>query len=169
MPSSPASTARRSTSERVSSIPTGLALTAEGRRMLQDRVERLHVDVLDRLRPHLMGPDRDERDVAQFERTLAEVARLEGIIAAAAELPAPATGKRARVAPGALVEAETDSQPAERMRVRIVHPEEAVLDDERISWTSPLARALLGAQVGEACEVSSPTGTWTCVVKRIAK
>lgn len=137
--------------------------------MLQDRVERLHVDVLDRLRPHLMGPDRDERDVAQFERTLAEVARLEGIIAAAAELPAPATGKRARVAPGALVEAETDSQPAERMRVRIVHPEEAVLDDERISWTSPLARALLGAQVGEACEVSSPTGTWTCVVKRIAK
>ena len=25
------------------------------------------------------------------------------------------------------------------------------------------------AGVGEACEVTSPTGTWTCVVKRISK
>lgn len=150
-------------------VPTGMALTSQGREMLEQRVERLRVDVLDRLRPHLMGPERDERDVAQFERTLAEVARLEGIIAAAAQLPAPTTGKNARVVPGALVEVETDAQPAERMRVRIVHPEEAVLDDERISWTSPLAKALLGAKVGEACEVTSPAGTWTCVVRRIAK
>lgn len=167
--SSSVSTTRRSASDRSSSVPSGLALTSTGRDMLKERVERLHVDVLDRLRPHLMGPERDERDVAQFERTLAEVARLEGIIAAAADLPTPATGKRARVAPGALVEVETDAPPAEKMRVRIVHPEEAVLDDERISWISPLAKALLGAQVGEACEVTSPTGTWTCVVRRIAK
>ena len=153
----------------VSLIPAGISLTAQGRDLLEERVERLRVDVLDRLRPHLMGPERDERDVAQFERTLAEVARLEGIIAAAAMLPAPATGKTARVVPGALVEVETDAQPSERMRVRIVHPEEAVLDDERISWTSPLAKALLGATVGEACEVTSPAGTWTCVVRRIAK
>ena len=168
MPSS-TSTTSSSASERSRLVPKGIALTSQGRDMLRERVERLHVDVLDRLRPHLMGPDRDERDVAQFERTLAEVARLEGIIAAAAELPEPATGKRARVAAGALVEVEADVTPKERMRVRIVHPEEAVLDDERISWTSPLAQALLGAQVGEACEVASPNGTWTCVVRRIAK
>lgn len=166
---SSSSSMKSRTSANAAGLPSGIALTAVGRDLLVQRVERLHSDVLDRLRPHLMGPERDERDVAQFERTLAEVARLEGIIAAAAELPPATTGKNARVVPGALVDVDTDAQPSERMRVRIVHPEEAVLDDERISWTSPLAKALLGAKVGDACEVTSPAGTWTCVVRRIAK
>lgn len=155
-------------------VPKGIHLTADGRALLQERIDRMRVDVLDALRPHLMGPERDERDVAHFERTLAEVARLEGVLAAADDLAPHATGRRARVAPGALVEIETRGAARqgraggpERVRVRLVHPEEAVVDDERISWTSPLARALLGAAVGETREVESPRGTWTCVVRRI--
>ena len=148
-------------------LPRGVHLTPEGRRMLQERVDRLRVDVLDALRPHLMGPERDERDVAHFERTLAEVDRLEGVIAAAQELVPHARGRRARVAPGALVEIETPGSVPERVRVRLVHPEEAVVDDERISWNSPLARALLGAAVGDSRQVESPRGPWTCVVRRI--
>ena len=148
-------------------LPRGVHLTPEGRRLLQERVDRLRVDVLDVLRPHLMGPERDERDVAHFERTLAEVDRLEGVIAAAQELAPHASGRRARVAPGALVEIETPGGVPERVRVRLVHPEEAVVDDERISWNSPLARALLGAAVGDTRQVESPRGPWTCVVRRI--
>ena len=152
----------------VIATPVGISLTADGRQLLRERIDRLHTDVLDVLRPHLMGPDRDERDVAHFERTLAEVARLEGVLAAAKDLPSHATGRRARVEAGALVEISAPGNAGpERMRVRLVHPEEASLDDERISWTSPLARALLGASVGETREVSSPRGPWTCTVKRI--
>jgi len=143
------------------------ALTEEGRRALEERMERLRTDVLDPLRPHLIGPERDERDVAEFERALAEIERLQAVIAASVELPTPPTGKRARVAPGALVEIRDAS--GDKVRVRPVHPEEATIDDERISWDSPLGSALLGAAVGDLLEVPSPRGSWSCEVVRITR
>ena len=48
--------------------------------------------------------------------------------------------------------------------VRIVHPEEAFLDDERVSATSPMAIALLGARAGHTVWVAAPKGTWRCRV-----
>ena len=143
------------------------ALTEDGRKALQARVARLHSDVLDPLRPHLIGPERDERDVAEFERALAEIERLEAIIAASVDLPKPPTGRRARIAPGALVEIRDAA--GEKVRVRPVHPEEATIDDERISWDSPLGRALMGAAVGDRLQVPSPRGAWTCEVVRITR
>ena len=143
------------------------ALTEDGREALQARVARLHSDVLDPLRPHLIGPERDERDVAEFERALAEIERLEAIIAASVDLPKPPTGRRARIAPGALVEIRDAA--GEKVRVRPVHPEEATIDDERISWDSPLGRALMGAAVGDRLQVPSPRGAWTCEVVRITR
>ncbi len=143
------------------------ALTEPGRRALEERLERLRTDVLDPLRPHLIGPERDERDVAEFERALAEIERLQAVIAASVQLPAPPTGKRARVAPGALVEIRDAS--GDKVRVRPVHPEEATIDDERISWDSPLGSALLGAAVGDRLEVPSPRGSWSCEVVRITR
>ena len=143
------------------------ALTEAGRRALEERITRLHTDVLDPLRPHLIGPERDERDVAEFERALAEIERLQAVIAASVELPKPPTGKRARVAPGALVEILDAS--GDKVRVRPVHPEEATIDDERISWDSPLGRAIMGAAVGDMVEVPSPRGAWTCEVLRITR
>ena len=130
-------------------------------------MDRLRTDVLDPLRPHLIGPERDERDVAEFERALAEIERLQAVVAASVELPKPATGKRARVAPGALVEILDAS--GDKVRVRPVHPEEATIDDERISWDSPLGRAIMGAAVGDMVEVPSPRGAWTCEVLRITR
>ena len=143
------------------------ALTEAGRRALEERLVRLRTDVLDPLRPHLIGPERDERDVAEFERALAAIERLQAVIAASVELPAPPTGKRARVAPGALVEIRDAS--GDKIRVRPVHPEEATIDDERISWDSPLGSALLGAAVGDRLEVPSPRGSWSCEVVRITR
>lgn len=143
------------------------ALTEAGRRSLEERMERLQVDVLDPLRPHLIGPERDERDVAEFERALAEIERLQAVLAASVELPKPPTGKRARVAPGALVEIRDAA--GDTVRVRPVHPEEATIDDERISWDSPLGQTLMGAAVGDQLEVPSPRGSWTCEVMRIMR
>ena len=51
--------------------------------------------------------------------------------------------------------------------VRPVHPDEAFLDDERISATSPLAIALMGARVGHTVWVDAPTGAWPCEVLEI--
>ena len=143
------------------------ALTDAGRRGLEARIDRLRTDVLDPLRPHLIGPERDERDVAEFERALAEIERLQAVIAASVELPKPPTGKRARVAPGALVEIVDVS--GDKVRARPVHPEEATIDDERISWDSPLGRAIMGAAVGDVVEVPSPRGAWSCEVLRITR
>jgi len=143
------------------------ALTEAGRLALQERMERLRTDVLDPLRPHLIGPERDERDVAEFERALAEIERLDAVIAASVALPTPPTGKRAKVAPGALVEIRDSA--GEKVRVRPVHPEEATIDDERISWDSPLGQALLGAGVGDTLTVPSPRGAWACEVLRISR
>lgn len=143
------------------------ALTEAGRSALEERIVRLRTDVLDPLRPHLIGPERDERDVAEFERALAEIERLQAVLAASVELPKPATGRRARVAPGALVEIRDGA--GEVVRVRPVHPEEATIDDERISWDSPLGKALLGAAVGDRLEVPSPRGAWTCEVVKISR
>jgi transcription elongation GreA/GreB family factor len=143
------------------------ALTEAGRRALEERITRLHTDVLDPLRPHLIGPERDERDVAEFERALAEIERLQAVLAASVELPKPPTGRRARVAPGALVEIR--DRAGETVRVRPVHPEEATIDDERISWDSPLGKAVLGAGVGDHLEVPSPRGSWTCEVVKISR
>lgn len=143
------------------------ALTEAGRHALEERIVRLRTDVLDPLRPHLIGPERDERDVAEFERALAEIERLQAVLAASVELPKPATGRRARVAPGALVEIR--DRAGEVVRVRPVHPEEATIDDERISWDSPLGKALLGAAVGDRLEVPSPRGAWTCEVVKISR
>lgn len=143
------------------------ALTQEGRDALLARAERLRREVLEPLRPHLIGPERDERDVADFERALAEIERLEAVVAASTELPRPATGRRARVAPGARVEIR--DAVGDRVWVRPVHPEEATIDDERISWDSPLGSALLGMTVGDTLDVPSPRGSWTCEVLRIAR
>ncbi len=156
-------------------LPRGIVLTSDGRDAIAARIERLRVDVLDRLRPHLMGPERDERDVAEFERALAESARLEGVLAAARPMPAAPTGRGARAQAGSLVEIESTARTSRaskaarpaRTRVRIVHPEEATIDEERISWDSPLARALLGARAGDIVEVASPRGPWTCTVRKV--
>ena len=51
--------------------------------------------------------------------------------------------------------------------VRPVHPAEAFLDDERISVTSPLGMALIGARASHVVWVSAPAGVWGCTVLTI--
>ena len=47
-------------------------------------------------------------------------------------------------------------------QARIADVAVAFLDDERISATSPLAIALLGARTGHTVWVDAPTGAWPC-------
>jgi transcription elongation factor GreB len=60
-----------------------------------------------------------------------------------------------------------DSHDRERT-VRIVGIDEASLDNGAISWTSPVARALLKARVGDVVEVRTPGGVEQLEVVAIA-
>ncbi len=74
-----------------------------------------------------------------------------------AEVVDPAQQKsRERVFFGATV-TYLDQREQERT-VRIVGVDEARIDRGEISWTSPVARALLKAQAGDTVEVRTPTG-----------
>ena len=154
---------RKAVADRVSDR-TAVALTAEGRRMLEERVAAIRDVSLPTLRPLLAVHDRDERDVAEFERAQAELDRLERLLAEAAVLDHTGADP-ARVHLGARIVIETPDQ--HRETVRIVHPVEASLDDERIAATSPLARAVLGAEVGETVWVPAPIGAWPARVVEV--
>jgi transcription elongation GreA/GreB family factor len=137
-------------------------LTAEGHDLLSQRARRLRESTLPELRPLLQEWERDERMVAEFERAQAELDRLEHLLAEAEVLQPDPDAFDGRVRLGARIVLELPD--GERTTVRLVHPEEAFLDDERVSATSPLAVAVLGARVGHTVWVAAPSGPWPCRV-----
>lgn len=141
-------------------------LTDDGRALLIARIARIRDEELPAYRPLLVEWERDERIVAEFERLQAEHDRLEALLAAASSVPALPRSWSGDIRLGTRVEIRTPD--GEVSTVRIVDPEEAFLDDERISCTSPLAASLLGARAGEVVEVSAPSGAWPCEVLEVS-
>lgn len=141
-----------------------VALTAEGRRMLEERVALLRDVSLPLLRPLLAAHDRDERDVAEFERLVEEQARLESLVATSITLPEEHDGT-VRCGTRLLIELPD----GEQVWIRPVHPAEAFLDDERVSMTSPVSRAVLGAEAGDVVVVHGPSSTWDCRVVAVGE
>lgn len=140
---------------------TPALLTTEGRTHLAARCDQLRAELVD-LAPLLQEGERDERHVREYERLLGEVSALEAELAAAADLEAR---RRKDSLAGRRVQIVTDT--GEKIVVRAVHPLEAPVDDERISWDSPLGRVLVNASVGDELTVESPRGSWTCRVGRV--
>ena len=158
--------ARSTTARTARTSPTmpanTIVLTPEGRRLLEERHSMLTDVSLPLLRPLLVGPERDERDVAEFERLSTEAQWLGRVLGAAVTVADVDTetvqwGTRVRVE---IVEGEC-------VWIRPVHPVEAFLDDERVSITSPVSKAILGARVGDRVEVHGPGATWTCRILEI--
>ena len=138
-------------------------LTARGRAMLTARLEELTEQVLPSMRPLLVEDERDERVVADFERLEAEHDRLAALLGTAGTIDEATLGATVSLGSRVVVR-DSEGRP---VTVRIVHPAEAFLDDERISAQSPLARALMGHSVGDRCEVHAPGGTWTAEVLQV--
>ena len=140
-------------------------LTREGFARLQDRVVDIRERRLPEMRPLLVESERDERVVADFERLLQEADATEALLGQSDVIEIDPVTFDGRVELGMRVEVIlVDESPA---WVRPVHPEEAFLDDERVSATSPLAIALLGARTGHTVWVDAPTGAWPCKVVTI--
>ena len=140
-------------------------LTEEGRRLLSERLLDIQHHRMAQLQPHLMGPERDERDVAIFETLLLEAAELEGLLAEAEILNV--SDQPEAVDLGVRVRIGMPDGSSEW--VRPVHPAEATVDSERISIDSPLARALQAAGVGDVVSVAAPTGDWECRIEALER
>lgn len=136
-----------------------LALTDDGRRLLERRLQRLRKETLVDLGSLLSDPRRDERLVSDFERLLGEADEIEALLAAADRLPEP-DPRIVQLGSRVVIELSDGT----RERLRIVHPAEAFLDEERVSCESPVAVALIGARVGQTVVVHAPAGTYSARV-----
>jgi transcription elongation GreA/GreB family factor len=140
-------------------------LTREGYARLQERVVDIRERRLPEMRPLLIETERDERVVADFERLLEEAAATDSLLANADLITIDPVAVDGRVELGMRVQVVL--QDSTTAWVRPVHPDEAFLDDERVSATSPLAIAILGARAGHTVWVDAPTGAWPCEVLAI--
>lgn len=138
-------------------------LTPDGRLQLEERLTDLRSRRLPELAALLQGPERDERTVAEYEALLLEIAEWEGFLAEAAFAEREPVAFDGSIGLGtrALVTLADGSEAW----VRPVHPREAFLDDERISVTSPVGSALLGAKPGDVVRVLAPAGAWDCSIR----
>lgn len=140
-------------------------LTREGYARLEERAAEIRDERLPSMRPLLVETERDERVVAEFERLMAEASAIDSLLAASEVIDIDPVAVDGRVELGMRVQVVLED--GSTAWVRPVHPDEAFLDDERISATSPLAIALVGARTGHTVWVDAPTGAWPCQVVAI--
>ena len=140
-------------------------LTREGSLRIAERISDIRDRRLPELRPLLVEAERDERNVAEFERLIAESLRLEQFLVDAEIIALDAGDDDGRLSLG--MRARVTLADGSTAWVRPVHPQEAFLDDERISASSPLAVALDGARVGHQVWVAAPQGMWASTVLEI--
>jgi transcription elongation GreA/GreB family factor len=138
-------------------------ITPDGRLLLEEHVADLRDRRLPELGAMLQERERDERTVVEFESMLLEIAEWEGFLAEAVNAQVNAQDFDGRIVLGA--RALVTLADGSEAWVRPVHPREAFLDDERISVTSPVGTALIGAKPGDVVSVNAPTGVWKCSVR----
>ncbi len=133
-----------------------IPLTPIGRARLEARLERLESEVLPEIRDALQVRREDPTIREEFARAIEEIERLGSALRRAVitdQLPDdPKVVELGDLVTVRFGDGTTDS-------LLIVHPIEAPLDDVRVSFTSPFARALLGTTVGDRIEFERPDGT----------
>jgi transcription elongation factor GreB len=96
------------------------------------------------------GPAR--RALGECDRRIAYLSRMQTLL----EVVDPATQRSDRVRFGATVTVRM--APQGERRVRIVGVDEAEPGSGNVSWISPIARALMGARVGDTVRCALPSG-----------
>ncbi len=128
------------------SLPPGAKnyITPEGEKHLRAELDRLQ-----------LGRSRlaDAGDRGQLNSLDQQISRLQQILASVVVVPFAPSGQ-ARF--GSSVTVRYPSGEVETFH--IVGVNEIDLDHNRISWVSPLARALLGARAGDTVSMNAPNG-----------
>lgn len=156
----PPTRAPRSQPPRHPGAPYDAMLTSEGKALLEQKAEKLRGATLPSLRRAVREEPHDEMTRDAYEDALAELRRVESVLAQARPIPAQSGGPD-QVSLGdritvSFLTAHGDVAEAKE-EFLLVHPFEAPLDMHRISVTSPLGRAVLGRQVGDVVSFDAPT------------
>ena len=153
------------TAEKVPMLEQGYRkLTAELRRLKNERPEI--VEAIEAARAHGDLSENAEYHAAkerqgQIEATIAD---LEDRLSRAMVID-PTTLSGDKVVFGATVTLLDEGE--KKVRYQLVGQVEADAKDGRISYNSPLGRALIGRQVGDEVEVSTPSGDRYYEIKKI--
>jgi transcription elongation factor GreA len=148
-------------------------MLAEGHRKLSDQVRQLKTVE----RPEIVQAIEDARahgdlsENAEYHAAKERQGQVEAMIAdiddqlSRAMVIDPTTLSGDKVVFGATVTLLDEDQ--KKVRYQLVGQVEADAKDGRISYNSPLGRALIGRQVGEEVEVSTPSGDRYYEIKKI--
>ena len=148
-------------------------MLAEGHRKLSDQVRQLKTVE----RPSVVQAIEDARahgdlsENAEYHAAKERQGQIEAMIAdiddqlSRAMVIDPTTLSGDKVVFGATVTLLDEDE--KKVRYQLVGQVEADAKDGRISYNSPLGRALIGRQVGEEVEVSTPSGDRYYEIKKI--
>ena len=147
-------------------------MLAEGHRKLSDQLKQLKLE-----RPEIVQAIEDARahgdlsENAEYHAAKERQGQVEATIAdvedqlSRAIIIDPTTLSGDKVVFGATVTlADEDDK---KVKYQLVGQVEADARDGRISFNSPLGRALIGRQVGEDVEVSTPSGDRYYLIKKV--
>jgi transcription elongation factor GreA len=138
-------------------------MLAEGFRQLEDELKRLKterpqiVDAIEEARAHGDLSENAEYHAAKERQGQieAQIADIEDRLSRALVID-PSTLSGDKVVFGATVSLIDEDE--KKIRYQLVGQQEADAKVGRISYNSPLGRALIGRQVGEEVEVTTPSG-----------
>jgi len=151
-----------------------MPITAEGLARLQEELRRLKaverpgvIRALEEARTHGDLAENAEYHAARERQSFIEgrVAELEDKIRRAEVIDvSKLTGKAVKFgATVHLIDVDTD----EKVTFKIVGAEESDITSGKLSIVSPLARALIGKEVGESVEVSTPRGSKVYEIQKV--
>jgi transcription elongation factor GreA len=154
---------------------TKIPMTADGYARLEEELKHLKTvarpDVI-----RAISEAREHGDISENAEYLAARERqsfIEGRLAeledkiSRAEVIDPATLSGKQVKFGATVTL-IDEDTEEKSVYQIVGEDEADIKQKRLAITSPLARALVGKSVGDSVEVTTPSGSRSYEISKVA-
>jgi transcription elongation factor GreA len=157
------------------SMEEGIAMTREGYDALVKELEHLKVvgrkEVASRIRDSKQFGEfleNSEYEEAKAEQAVVEgrILELQRILQNAVVVDKP-SGQTRTVAIGSLVTLR-DPKSRKEVQYRIVSPVEADPTNGRISYESPVGRAIMGGSVGDKVQVMAPNGTSTYVIEKVS-
>jgi transcription elongation factor GreA len=159
----------------MASMEAGIVMTREGYEALTKELERLKVvgrkAVAERIRDSKQFGEfleNSEYEEAKSEQAVVEgrILELQRILQNAVVVDKP-SGQARTVGVGSLVTLR-DIKSRKEVQYRIVSPVEADPTNGRISYESPVGRAIMGASVGDKVQVMAPNGTTGYVVAKVS-
>ncbi|HEY5800748.1 MAG TPA: transcription elongation factor GreA [Burkholderiaceae bacterium] len=145
---------------------SALPITKHGAQLLKDELHQLKtkerravIDAIAEARSHGDLSENAEYDAAKERQSFVEgrIVQLEGILGSAQIIDPSTLEADGRVVFGATVNLE-DLESGQKVKYQIVGMDEADLKENKVSVTSPIARALIGKSTGDVIDVHAPAG-----------